>query len=824
MVSLVGSTVGRIRILSALGRGGMGEVYVGYDDTLDRRVALKAIRAEHRLDARAKARFLREARALSRLDHPNICRIHDYVEQAESDFLVLELIDGRSLEDAIGEGLARDAQLRVAEQIAGALAAAHAEGVVHRDLKPANVMLTDAGEVKVLDFGLAAPARDGPAAPRPASPETEAAASPASSLATAGDTPFFETGEDDGGALTRAGAVLGTPAYMSPEQARGEPPTTASDMYSLGLTLQTLFTGQRPYAPGLDASELLEQAARAQTLPVAGLPRDLQALLEGLKAPAAAARPTALEALARLRFIRDAPRRRLRRLAVAAVLVAAAFGALKYTLDLRRERAVAVAARQEAERRRSQAEDLVQFMLGDLRQRLEPVGRLDALDGVAAKALDYFASVPDEELSDDDRFRQAKALTQIGEVRTAQGDLAGARRSLEEAHPLARDLVARGPSNGDWLMGLGAIEFWLGNVDWLQGDLASAQARFEAYLDVAERLVRLDSARPEWRLELAYAHSNLGTLADARGDVAGALGHFRLTADAKRELRRQDPGAARWRLELADSLSWLGEALVANGDLAGAHEQYEAGRVLLAELVASEPENTRYRYQLGIAHNKVGATAESLGRLDEAERHFELSLTISRALEELDPANSDWRREVAVARQRLGLAVAQRDPAAGLRQLRRAVDSLARLHRTDAANSTWRLDLARARRDLGHGLLAAGAAAEALEEQRAALAMLGPVAEGRRRSVVEGTVRVAFGEAAGAAGLEAEARAAFRQVASALLPLAKDSRDPNVLAPLARALLQLGRADDARPVLERLRASGYRRWDLERARRGAVAD
>lgn len=828
-MSLIGSMVGRIRIESLLGRGGMGELYVGYDETLERRVALKSIRADRRLHAQAKARFLREARVLSQLDHPNICRIYDYVEQQEHDFLVLELIPGRSLDTVIRDGLSRERQLRVAEQIAGALVAAHAEGVVHRDLKPSNVMLTDAGEVKVLDFGLAWTARGGPAPPPPASEGRTAATTVGSPLDMAGETPFFQVdrGEEEGALLTQKGIIVGTPAYMSPEQARGEPATTASDMYSFGLLLQTLFAGQLPYPPELTVDELLRRALRADTLPVTGIPRDLAALVERLKSAAPASRPTAVEAAARLSWIRDAPRRRVRRLAAAVVLVAAILGALKYTLDLRRERTIAVAARQEAERRRGQAEDLIQFMLGDLRGRLEPVGRLDALDGVAGKALDYFASIGEEKLTDADLFRRSRALAQIGEVRIAQGDLGAASRSLEEAHALARDLVARQPENGDWLMGLGAIEFWIGNVHWLQGDLAAAEGRFRAYLEIAERLGRIDGARPEWRLELAYAHSNLGSVQEARGDVEGALGHFRLSVDTRRELLRSDPAASLWQKDLADSLSWLGEALLGTGDLAGAREQYEAGRAVLEQLVAREPANTQYRYLLGIAHNKVGSTWESLGKVDEAIRQFELSLAVHRHLEELDPANADWRREVAVAHQRLGTAIARRDPDLGLRHLRLATEGLARLHRADVSNTERRLDLVRAHRDLGHGLLAKGALTQAVEEERKALAVLVPVtsaagADDRRRRILQGEVWVALGEALSAVARAGEARAAWEQAASTVAPLAAGSRDPRVLAPLAHALLRLGRREEARPSIERLRASGYRRWDFDQVLRSQV--
>lgn len=133
----------------------MGEVYVGYDEKLKRKVALKAIRGEKRIHEQAKARLIREAQLLSKLEHPHICRIYSLVETEDADVLVLELIKGKTLQKIPTNRLSRSEKLKIAVQIAEVLADAHACGIVHRDLKPENIMIDDHGEVKVLDFGLA---------------------------------------------------------------------------------------------------------------------------------------------------------------------------------------------------------------------------------------------------------------------------------------------------------------------------------------------------------------------------------------------------------------------------------------------------------------------------------------------------------------------------------------------------------------------------------------------------------------------------------------------------------------------------------------------
>ena len=138
----------------------MGSVYIGLDENLGRRVALKVIRSDQRLDPIRKARFLREARVLSSLDHPNVCQFHDFIEGEKQDCLVLELVEGSNLHEALDEGLDEAQKVKIAEQLLDVLVAVHGKGVIHRDLKPENIMLTAGGDIKVLDFGLARPVED----------------------------------------------------------------------------------------------------------------------------------------------------------------------------------------------------------------------------------------------------------------------------------------------------------------------------------------------------------------------------------------------------------------------------------------------------------------------------------------------------------------------------------------------------------------------------------------------------------------------------------------------------------------------------------------
>jgi serine/threonine protein kinase/tetratricopeptide (TPR) repeat protein len=218
--SLIGRTVSHYRVVDRIGSGGMGIVYKAEDTRLHRFVALKFL-PDVAADPHALARFEREAQAASALDHPNICVIHDFVDDSGHVFIAMEFLDGKTLKDHIAShSLGLDALITLAVEVSDALDAAHSKGIVHRDIKPANIFLTERGRAKILDFGLAKVTQD---------------FSSADPSATVDDV------------LTRPGSVVGTVAYMSPEQTRGEPVDRRSDIFSLGAVLYEAATGRRPF-------------------------------------------------------------------------------------------------------------------------------------------------------------------------------------------------------------------------------------------------------------------------------------------------------------------------------------------------------------------------------------------------------------------------------------------------------------------------------------------------------------------------------------------------------------------------------------------------
>ncbi len=220
---MTGTTLGHYRILAKLGEGGMGEVYAAEDTKLQRRVALKLLPSDMAADPQRLQRFQREARAIAALNHPNVVTIYSVEEADGVQFLTMELVEGKTLGELIPpDGLPLEELLRLALPLVDAVAAAHQHGIVHRDLKPANVMLASDGRVKVLDFGLAK-----------LKPDVST---------TATTTTRLETHS-----LTSAHAIVGTAAYMSPEQAEGRPLDYRTDIFSLGVVLYEMASGRRPF-------------------------------------------------------------------------------------------------------------------------------------------------------------------------------------------------------------------------------------------------------------------------------------------------------------------------------------------------------------------------------------------------------------------------------------------------------------------------------------------------------------------------------------------------------------------------------------------------
>ncbi len=601
----------------------MGDIYVGFDERLERRVALKTLRDEHRPNAEVKARLRREARILSRLDHPHICRIFELLEEGDADVLVLELIEGESLKHAIKKKRLDDAEkMAIALQIADVLAAAHGQGVIHRDLKPDNVMLTPAGEIKVLDFGLSRTSHDDEATMTFAGPQTREDLE---------DAEARRRKERLERLKTQLGRIMGTAAFMSPEQAQGEAATAASDMYSFGLLLHELFTGESPYEPDLSLTVMLSRVATADTFPATGLDPDLTALIERCKSLAPASRPSAIDAGERLAWVRDKPRRRRLRALWAAAMAFLVLVALALAVQTRRIGREAERANREAERANQQAEAArqVSHFLVDLFDLSSPE-RARGATITAREILDDGAEKISTELADQPLI-QARLRDAIG---TVYGNLG----LFDQAVPLIDQALERRRE----LLGPGHVETaesqaHLAYVYWQQGRFDDAIPLFERSITTRERELGLEHP------DLAESLNGLGIIHWTKGNYPKAEALYR------RALSIREKALGAEHPKVAASLDNL--AIVAKDQ----QRQDEAEPLYRRSLEIREK-------ALGADHPQVARSLNNLGvlyleqkRFAEARPLYERALSIwEKAMGREHPAVGIGTVNLAIIESELG--------------------------------------------------------------------------------------------------------------------------------------------------------------------------
>jgi eukaryotic-like serine/threonine-protein kinase len=680
--AMPGERIGPYRILNLIGRGGMGAVYLAErDDEYRQQVAIKVVAPDCAGNSEAIVRFRAERQILANLNHPYIARLLDGGVTGNLPWLAMEFVDGTPIDTfCTANKLGPREKVSLLRKVCEAVEHAHQNLVVHRDLKPGNVLITAAGEPKLLDFGIA------------------------------------KLLEGDYGQLTRASERLLTPDYASPEQVRGEAVTTATDVYALGILLYELITGRRPYNSSTlspldlqnaicttepprpatilkldtDLEQIILKAMRKEPpmryASVAALNEDLGRYLDGYPV-------RARQGSWRYRSVKFARRHRAA-IAVAFLLVSAlAWGGVSTRIAQARAERRFKEVRELSGKFIFEFHDAIADLPGATRARSLLVTRaLEYLDRLAAEHAGD-VSLQDELATAYERVRDIQSNVRSGSV----GDIQGALRSGGKALRL-RDEVFRARPDQTSRIKFGLAYLHLGEVESETRDLETSLAHLARATELLSPAAAADPRDSNAVSSLLVAYKDMGEIHRMRGEPDSALANLQLSLKMAKQLAAADPDPRQKPVNLQNVASAqisIGDLYrIVKGDLPKAEACYRDAIAVEETRFPLEPDSALAQREVALAHERLGLTMTLEGRPAEAQPHLEQALRVSESLSQADPASAMHRRQLSVEQINLGSCLlAQKKTVEAIRLYSDALAIRLKLFENDKTSVETREDL-----------------------------------------------------------------------------------------------------------------------------------
>lgn len=476
----------------------------------------------------------------------------------------------------------------------------------------------------------------------------------------------------------------------------------------------------------------------------------------------------------------------------------------------------AIMSQNEAERRREDAEELVGFMVGDLRQKLNEVGRIDLFDAVADQATKYFKSLEGDDARDEVLAMRAETLRQIGRVRADQAKVTEAEQAFSEAKAISEMLVSNDPERYDWQIGLANDQFWLGFLHWQRGNLDAAREAFQAQLVLVDNVSASDPTNADWMSERMYAWTNYGRILEARGQLEEARSAYSRVMDIAEQLVQLEPENPEWQLELGFAHNNFGKLSIALGNLTEAYKHYALDLEIKKRVHESRPSQVLWHEYLGVSHYFMGHILQLQGQYEPAREQL---LSARRTFEQLilydDSATMPWRRRLAVIECALAKGYRlEGEPGRAREFIRPALEAFKELTDADPQNVPWQVEMGHCHVEEARIFIAEGAAQQGLEPAKEAEAVAQSVlaanAGNRDANELHAQALLVQGDIETLLGRPDTARSTWQSALAAVQQTFSATSDPVVLDLEATLLTRLGRVDAAEPLSARLRETGYR--------------